>query len=120
MRTLVIGLPLLVIAGLSCATNAWAGPQCAASLALHTLAAQASQWSAAIALEVSNCSRSKGRFALMTQAESMNGTVEVGERAQEWLFEGHQKGQFVYVIDQPPGAIITDAWIRGAECACLG
>ena len=120
MRTLAIGLPLLVVASLCRAATAWAGPECAVLVALQTSTAQTSQWSAAVTVEVPSCRRSRGRFALMTQAETMNGTIDIAERSQEWAFDGHGKGQFVYMIDQPRDAIITDAWIRqGAECACL-
>jgi hypothetical protein len=119
VRAIIISLPLLIFAALVSTLEA-AEPECAALVALQTSRAQTSQWSAAITVEVPSCRRSKGRFALMTQAETMNGRIEIAERGQEWRFDGHGKGQFVYVIDQPSDVIITDVWIRqGVRCACL-
>jgi len=63
MRTLAIGLPLLVVASLCRAATAWAGPECAVLVALQTSTAQTSQWSAAVTVEVPSCRRSRGRFA---------------------------------------------------------
>jgi hypothetical protein len=101
-------------------SEAGAGAACEAAGTVTPLAAGARQWSAAVTITVPSCRRSVGRFLLMTEVTRNDGAVDFAERSQEWVFDGHGKGQFVYVIDRRDDGEITDAWVRKEmRCACL-
>src|SRR5687768_6855528 len=78
------------------------------------------QATASVTVNVQGCQRSRGRFVLAMQLESMGGTVDFSERVQDWHFEGSGTGHFIYVLDQPRSSAVTDAWVkRDIQCTCL-